>query len=231
MGPRLDQVAELTRGVRLPLPPIPNELLEVLAEGLYRAFEAVRVNAPATVTSGDEPEVTALMEARLNLLVNDDALWRQLVLCVARGKESVNFDGSRLENRPDLAIYLSGRTRSFPLVVEAKVLDTTTSKTVADYCDKGIRRFVEGEYAWANREALMIGYVRDGSTIKAKLTPLLSKAAGTTPPGYLVLQLPSPAGMSSIDLAYTRHGRDFVYPRQTPPNDAQPISIWHLWLA
>ena len=117
------------------------------------------------------------------------------------------------------------------MVVEAKILDTTTSRRVADYCDDGIRRFVEGEYAWASREAFMLGYVRDGSTIKSKLTPALSKAAGSNPPGYLVRQLPRAAGTGGIDLAYTEHGRSFVYPLQTPPNAAQPISIWHLWLA
>ena len=64
--PRLDQVAELTRGVRLPLAPIKDEHIEILAEGLRHAFHYVRTHAPNTVSSGGEPEVTALMQARLN---------------------------------------------------------------------------------------------------------------------------------------------------------------------
>ena len=227
---RHDQVAELTRGVRLPLAPIADEHLEILAEGLRQAFDDIRVHAPATVASGEEPEVTALMQARLNRLIHEDSLWQQLVLSVGRGTESISFDGSHLEKRPDLSIVLSGAERRFPLVAEAKILDAVESKTAALYCKKGIRRFVEGEYAWGNREAFMIGYVRDGSSINTTLTAVLSKGTVLHPRRYLVEALPVPVGSGSSDLAYTRHGRDFVYGSQRPPNSPGPISLWHLWL-
>ena len=74
--PRHDQIAELTRGVRLPLAPIADEHLEILAEGLGRAFDDIRAHAPATVAMGEEPEVTALMQARLIRLIYEDTLWR-----------------------------------------------------------------------------------------------------------------------------------------------------------
>ena len=228
---RPDQVAELTRGVRLPLPAVAEEHLEVLAEGLRQAFDELCVDQPITLASGDENEVTALMEARLNMLIEKGSLWGQLVNCVARGKESVSFDGSHLEKRPDLSIYLSDREQRFPLVAEAKILDAAASKTARLYCDEGVRRFVEGEYAWSNREAFMIGYVRDGSSIDVQLKPFLSKAMGSNPPGYLVEKLPVHAGSSALDLARTRHGRNFVYSAQAPPNSPGSILIWHLWLS
>ena len=229
--PRHDQVAELTRGVRLPLAAIPEDHLEILADGLRQAFDDVRVHATATVATGEEPEVTALMQARLNRLIHEDSLWRQLVLWVGRGTESISFDGSHLEKRPDLSIVLSGAERRFPLIAEAKILDAAASKTAALYCKDGIRRFVEGEYAWGTREAFMIGYVRDGSSIATTLNAVLSKAVDLYPHRYLVEALPVPVGSSSSDLAYTRHRRDFVYGGQRPPNSPGPISVWHLWLA
>src|ERR1022692_3243795 len=61
-----------------------------------------------------------------------------------RGGESISFDGKRLELRPDLGIYLTGRHRNFPLVVECKIIDGPTGKGVDLYCVNGIRRFVEG---------------------------------------------------------------------------------------
>ena len=61
------------------------------------------------------------------------------------------------------------RTRRFPLVAEAKIFDATASKTAALYCENGIRRFVEGEYAWANREAFMVGYVRERIVVITRL--------------------------------------------------------------
>ena len=229
--PRYDQVAELTRGLRLPLAPIADDHLEILAEGLRKAFDDIRADAPDTVAAGEEPEVTALMEARLNRLIDEEPLWRQLVLWVARGTESISFDGSHLEKRPDLSIVLSGVDRRFPLVAEAKILDVAKSKTLAKYCSDGIRRFVEGEYAWGSREAFMMGYIRDGSSIDPTLMGFLSKSADSSPDRYLVEALPIPVGTAPTDLAYTRHGRSFVYGSQTPPNRPGPISLWHLWLA
>ena len=228
--PRHDQVAELTHGVRLPLEPISDDHLQILAEVIRQAFDDVRVRKPNTVRTGTEPEVTALMQTRLNGMLNEDPLWQQLVVWVARGGESINFDGSRLETRPDLSIVLSGTDRRFPLIAEAKILDTTTSKTARTYCEKGIRRFIGGKYAWANREAFMIGYVRDGSSIKPTLGAFLSKAAVANPDRYLVETLPVAVGSGPADLAYTQHGRSFVYGKQRPPNEPGPISLWHLWL-
>ena len=227
---RPDQVAELTRGVRLPVAAISEDHLEILADGFRQAFDDVRVYAATTVATGNEPEVTALLEARLNSLISEDSLWGLLVFAVARGKESISFDGSSLEKRPDLSIVLSGSEPRFPLVAEAKILDSAASKTAALYCKDGIRRFVDGEYAWGNREAFMIGYVRDGSSIDGTLKAFLSKAAAVHPDWYLVKTLPVRVGSNSSDLAYTRHGRNFVYGGQPPPNSPGEISVWHLWL-
>ena len=229
--PRNDQVAELTRGVRLPIAPIPAEHLEILAECIRQAFNDVRARRPVEVATGQESEVTALMQARLNALTQENSLWGQLVLCVVRGAESVSFDGAHLEKRPDLSIVLSSEDRRFPLVVEAKILDAAASKTVALYCKKGIRRFVDGDYTWGRREAFMIGYVRDKSSISTTLRSFLSKAMNTHPHRYQVEALPVPVSPGFSDLARTRHGRGFIYASQRPPNSPGPISIWHLWLA
>ena len=151
--PRPDQVAELTRGLRLPLAAIADDHLEILAERMRQAFDEVRADYPNTVARGEEAEVTTLMQNRLNRLINKDPLWGQLVCYIGRGTESISFDGSHLEKRPDLSIVLSGGERRFPLVAEAKIVDAAASKTARLYCENGIRRFVEGEYAWGNREA------------------------------------------------------------------------------
>ena len=228
--PRQDQVDALTRDLQLPLEPLAHEHLEVIAEGLRQAFEDVRQQAPETVRSGDEPKVTALMQARLNGLLVEDGLWGKLVLWVGRGSESVSFDGKHIEKRPDLSIVLSRSEPRFPLVAEAKILDAASSKTIGLYCQKGIRRFVDGDYAWGNGEAFMIGYVRDGSSIDATLRPFLLAAARSHPDPFRVEALPVHIDADGCELARTKHGRTFVYAGQPPPNNPGPISLWHLWL-
>lgn len=227
---RPDQISELSRSLQLPLPAIAYDHLTVITEGLERAFNDIRASAPHTVALGTEPEVTALLEARLNALIEIDPYWGQLVLCVARGKESLSFDGTHLEKRPDLSIFLTSRARSFPLIAEAKIIDASSGKTEASYCHDGIRRFLIGEYAWGGREAFMIAYVRDGSAITTKLAPYITRPAqGAT--DYATEEGPKDIGYGSADCARSRHSRAFVYLHQAPPADKPgPITLWHLWL-
>jgi len=89
-------------------------------------------------------------------------------------------------------------------------MDNSTGKTEKLYCEKGIRRILNVEYAWATREAFMLAYIRDGSTISSKLTPLLSSAPTHDLTGYSVDEIPVPQGASSIDLARSKHSRSFV---------------------
>src|SRR5690606_13503478 len=115
LTPRPDQVAELTRGLDLPLPAIARTLMIVLAEVLVTAFDDIRAKWPETVATGSEPEVTALLVSRLNAMADDDetGLLRSLVRCVGRGDECISYDGTHLEKQPDLSIWLTNRSARF----------------------------------------------------------------------------------------------------------------------
>lgn len=227
LSPRPDQIAELTRGLALPLQAIDNLHLEIIAEGLAQAFAAVRASAPAVIASGDEAEITALLQARLNAMIEDEPLWGQLVASVVRGAESLSFDGAHLEKRPDLSIHLTARSQRFPLIAEAKIIDATKGEAL--YCSQGVRRFLEGEYGWGGREAIMIAYVRDKTSIASRLSPYLATPVNTAT--YAVQTGPDPLTPSMCDTARSRHGRAFLYAHTpSPTNDPGPISLWHLWL-
>ena len=228
LTPRPDQVAELTRGLDLPLPPIADALMIVLAETVFAAFAAVRASWPVTVVSGTEPEVTALLISRLNAMTEDVGLWGSLVRCVGRGDQFISVDGTHLEKEPDLSIWLTNRSARFPLVAEAKIIDTANGKTATLYCSQGVRRFLVGEYGWGGREALMLGYVRDASTIPARLAPYLAHASHTLTYGVEVS--PIAVGLTG-DCARSQHARSFAYSHLPAPNNLPgPITLWHLWL-
>lgn len=222
---RIDQVGELTRGLGLPLPPIALLHLNVIVDGLGRALSELVATYGAGLASKEEKELNALLQARMNGLCAEDKLFSQLVACVVRGGESVSFDGKRLELRPDLSLYLTGRTTRFPLVVECKIIDSDDGKGVDLYCSKGVRRFVDGEYAWASSEALMIAYVRDGSSVNAVLTPHLSASACSKPDPLRTEAMPV---LGSTNIWTSRHGRAFEYvdSEQGKPGS---IGISHLW--
>ncbi len=227
--PREDQVAELTRGQSLPLAPLHEEHLKCIAAVLNRAWNDLMAERRATLLSGAEAELNSLMEIRLNALLETDALWAMLARNVARGKETISFDGSHLEKRPDLSIYLTDRSPSFPLIVECKLIDVRRRKTVDLYCEDGLLRFVRGDYGWATREAFMLAYVRDNSTIVACLRPFLHESRTKQPDVYRTDALPESISESDMHVARSSHNREFRYVGLG--NGPGAIAIWHLWIA
>lgn len=224
--PRPDQVAELTRGLSLPLPVLDPLHMKVIASGLALAARSVSVDHPAIWIAGSEAEINAIVETRLNRLIDEDTRWNQLVDCVVRGKEALSFDGSHLETRPDLSIFLTGRSRAFPLVVECKLIEVAAGKNEGLYCTNGLSRFVTGKYGWGGQEAMMLGYVRDGSTIDGLLVPYLTGI--TTGPTFATQQMPQTSGIAGHDIAASLHGRSFTYIHAPDPPGA--IAVWHIWV-
>jgi hypothetical protein len=207
-APRDYQIEELTRGVVLPLPALKSRHLKIIAEFLVRAWEGLLETQEQVMRTKEEAEINSLMESRLLSSLDERREWSMLVHTVARGKESLSFDGSSLEKRPDLSIILTER-RGFPLVGECKLIDKTARKEVALYGNEGLARFLNGDYAWYAWEAFMLAYVRDGSSIGDCLTPHLAERQKRVPDPFLTMQLPQTVKFPSQDLAQSRHERRF----------------------
>lgn len=229
-APRPDHIAELTIGTRLPLASICKEHLSVILENISRAWQELQATGAPALQNGDEAEINALLDPRLNHFCQSQPLWKDLVHSVHRGRESMSYDGSKIELRPDLSFILLHGNRHFPMALECKIIDHPNSKTVGLYCTNGIARFVVGDYAWANREAIMLAYVRDGSSLSAKLVPHLAKNAKTKPDRLQTISHPQ----SRIDIHptvwQTEHERSFSYMTTVDGNNPGPISLFHLWL-
>ena len=186
--PRDYQIAELTSGVELPLPALKSRHLRIIAEFFVGPGKASW--QPRGRCDEQEPEINGLMESRLLVFLDKDREWSTLVSNVSRGKESFSFDGSSLEKRPDLCLFLTGRPR-FLLVVECKLIDNKARKEVALYGNNGLARFLNGEYAWYAQEAFMLAYVRDGSTIGDCLAPHLVMRQNSYPIPFSPNNFPS----------------------------------------
>nr|VFK08951.1 MAG: hypothetical protein BECKLPF1236A_GA0070988_100228 [Candidatus Kentron sp. LPFa]VFK27443.1 MAG: hypothetical protein BECKLPF1236C_GA0070990_100472 [Candidatus Kentron sp. LPFa] len=235
--PRPEQVAELTRGVTLPFPAINDEHLLVIVETLAKVWAELSTRH-ANLVERCEPYINTLMATRLKKQCDEgtDAMWNTLISSVARGEESISYDGSHLEKRPDLSLLLTkARQPGFPLIIECKIIDAKTHP-VRLYCDKGLARFIEGEYAWHDRQAIMLAYVRDASTIATSLTPHLDKHRNEETDRFACERLPEAIETGAIettdmDLARSKHGRNFHYIESRNPNAPGPIVVWHLWVS
>ncbi|MGE0503769.1 MAG: hypothetical protein AB7I79_24340 [Rhizobiaceae bacterium] len=229
--PRPEQIDALTRGLVLPLAPLDDEHLFLVADMLATAWDDLGRSSNQTLASGSEAEINALLAARLTGMLNEYPLWEQLVRCITRGTETVSFDGTHLEKRPDLSIHLTARTPAFPLLVECKLIDAPAGKTSALYCSHGLRRFLTGEYGWAIRESMMLAYVRDQSTTASCLAPFLIGSRSQEPEPYPMRHPPVTIARSALDLCKTSHDRAFRYVgREAPVDDPGPVAIWHIWL-
>jgi hypothetical protein len=209
------------------LEPIAEQHLAIILGAISKAWSEVANQASSLLKTGDEAEVNVCIKARLNDFCYSAPLWKDIVAGVALGAESVSFDGRRLEPRPDISLLLRFRNRNFPLVVECKIIDHPNRKTAKLYGEKGIARFVAGDYAWATREAIMLGYVRDGSTIENRLSPYLGGFAELKSDPYRTEQLPHDFDAVHPTAQISVHERSFTYFNGNAPG---PIALWHLWL-
>lgn len=221
--PRDYQIAELTCDGQLSPPPLSTRHLRVISEFLILAWDELLISHLTILRTHDEPDINALMAARLNNIRDERPELRTLVSVVTPGTESTNYNGRSLIKRPDLSIHLTRRPSNFPLIVECKIIDKTSGKRIRLYCKDGLYRFVSGDYAWRTKEAFMLAYVRDNSMIESALTPHLVKHQQKKNL-FLTEQLPKPVNTVSRDLAQSQHGRRF-------PNNLGAISVWHLWLS
>lgn len=229
-APRPDHIANLTMGVQLPLEPIQDVIMSVILETVSNAWQQLCNEGAPALHSGTEPEVSALLGPRLNNLRESNALWSSLVSAVGMGSEAFNFSGTRLQTKPDFHLVLTRRNANFPLIVECKLIDHPKGKTIGLYCANGIERFVCGDYAWANREAIMLAYVRDGSTPPSRLVPHLANSAKTLPDPLMTASHPRSKINIHPTVHHTEHQRNFSYPFAADGNEPGPIGLFHLWL-
>lgn len=222
----------------LPHPPISLSIYLVVEEALRLTWKRMltRPRPGFDLSSATEDVATHELYERLcDEVFNKgvvDGFDRQLFTVVTRESKLRNYDGANLDKMPDLLIGLADRSRVAKtsqdwLFVECKPIDAGHSVGV-HYCDKGIVRFVRGDYAWTMTSALMIGYAVHGYTIHPKLTDAL-----TARPALLTLDQPHPcrrskAGRDSEPVQVSRHAREFAY--LETGKQAPEITIRHLWL-
>jgi len=181
-----------------------------------------------------ERDITIELLKQLVLLLNTNEVRGFSAAVFAppiRGQEVENYCGSEKEKRPDLTFY---RLAVRPVdthnaqFYECKVVGR--GRTLDDYHNDGVMRFVDGRYAWAMPHAGMLAYVSppppaaadvalDGHWTKARSGAL----ANGLPTGEL--QLDTACGPT---VAISIHQRTFLLSDQQCPGD---IVLRHLWLS
>lgn len=224
----------------LPHPAIGLPFILVVRRVLVHAFALLRTRHGA-LAGLKEDQITAALES---VLENDlrrrgtvPGFNRLLFGPVIRHRQVLAHDLIHLGKTPDLCFLPTADeepsrilANQHGLFVECKPVDRAHSAGSA-YCGDGLLRFVDGRYAWAMQEGLMLAYVRDGRTIAGHLVPAMRKASQA---GLRTVEPPTTTGMPGAGalpdaeaLHRSRHRRGFPWP--DGKGQATDITIYHLW--
>ena len=209
---------------------------------LCRAFDILRERG-INLAAAKEDDLTAALRS---VIENDlrqsgsvNGFNRRTYESVIRQGQVANFDGTRRAKTPDLCFKLRDDDLEPRLVlsefdalfVECKPVDAT-HPVGSKYCDDGLIRFVNGDYAWAMQEGMMLAYSRDGRTIADHLVPAMSDASRMK--SLATTQLPQPSRSSKAAansraeaVHISKHDRSFSWP--DGKGIATEITVYHLW--
>lgn len=215
-------------------------LFWVVEAALRKAWEMVTSDTAATAAWRTE------LEDKLTLRLMEtltDTVWHRRVIpgfdnavfsTPNREAKVRNFNGCRPDKMPDLwlqfaSIPSDAKPSQFGIFIECKPVDNA-HPVGTHYCGKGIIRFIQGDYAWAMQEGIMLAYAASGYDTERKLLPHISaKKSGQ----YAATENPVRCPKSSEDCLAERslistHKRDFAYceNRRRAPN----IKLRHIWL-
>lgn len=226
---------------QLPHPSIMDGVLKIIENAIREAWTRVIENMDISSMQAKDAYEDQLTEALWKYL-EEIRLQSSSGFCpdqfesVQRESNWRNVPNSSIDKQPDLVFKFSGKPRFGVdldsaaydgLFVECKPIDSK-HPIQGHYLDKGLSRFVDGTYAWAMQDAMMLGYTDDTTNLNSKLIPALSKL--TVQESLKMSGSPSPCiGDTAIsDRCETHHIRDWEYQHNREKSGL--IRIRHLWL-
>ena len=217
---------------KLPHPKIPQRIVLLLCSVIKRAWLLLEENSLSnfSLQSVDEDTITQilveLIENRLRKTGEVDGFDSALFGKVAREPKITNYNKEHPDKMPDILFDLKRETQPIlsdqdGLFVECKPVDSNHG-ILSCYCKKGLIRFVNGDYAWAMQDALMVGYIKGTYSFK-KFASVLDDGKN-----YAILKTTKHSVVDNHTIYHSRHKRGFKWLENR--GQACPISVTHLWL-
>ena len=227
---------------RLPHPSLGLPVILLIRKVLGRAFALMREQDYPIVEANEDDitrELRTIIENNLRQTGEIPGFSRRTFDFTVRQGQWENYNRKVVTKTPDLYFRLrrddSPNTKLVSefdgLFVECKPVDRKHPAGSA-YCDLGIQRFIDGHYAWAMPEAMMLGYARHGRTIPTHLVPAMEEEKRRS--SLQIKSMPHPVAPKSkpgVPFAHTLHsschGRSFPWWENKGP--ASDITIYHVW--
>ncbi|WP_445372858.1 hypothetical protein ACH518_10490 [Methylomonas sp. HW2-6] len=225
---------------KLPHPPIMEGMIEIIENAIRAAWkqviETIDLNGIKTEDAYEDQITEALCKYLEGIrLKSSSGFCPDQFESVQRESNWRDYQNFSIDKQPDLVFKFFGKRPGVDfdsayydgLFIECKPIDSK-HPIQGHYLDKGLSRFVDGTYAWAMQNAMMLGYTNHGNNLNSKLIPVLSKSS--VQESLKMCDPPSPCINDTVifDRCETRHTRDWIY--QHNGEKAGFIRIRHLWL-
>lgn len=225
----------LRREREYPFDDLPITIKLIIIRAIQAAWERIVQDANRRggrlLEEGEEVLTARLAQCLADIQAEDHpsgfsaSLFQNLV----REEAVASYDDRSLKKRPDLTFRLNStkpgmeRSPNSGLFVECKVVGPR--HPLKDYCEKGLFRFVCGEYAWAMPCGMMIGYAGEGYTIEGRLNDYLESEGAETLNLQILPRVVS-ALSESVPVYETGHRRTWSRNGKSHGD----ITVLHLWL-
>jgi hypothetical protein len=222
----------------LPHPPLSIALLLIVEDAIRVAWKILIEHPPTGFDMLTAVEGTINHHLRETL---QDCVWDRglvdgfdalQVACINSAEEVRDYSGRELQKKPDMIVKLVGmpanaRPSQYGIFIECKPVDKNHTP-VKHYCGFGIERFVDGSYAWAMQEGMMIGYIAGDDDPVETLSVALQKCQENTLPIGKPAFCPRSVPEDNMRTVVTRHSRSFSYVETNIK--APEILLRHVWL-
>lgn len=217
----------------LPHPQISQRIVLLVCKVIKMAWQLLEEMPPSDfiLQSADEDTITQVLveiiENRLRKNGGVDGFNCALFGKVTRDQKIPNVDKKLPDKMPDIFFDLKRDQLAIlsdqdGLFVECKPVDRN-HPILSCYCKKGLVRFVNGDYAWAMQDALMVGYVK-GRYSFIKLASVLDDGEKSA-----ALKTTIHSAVDEYGIYRSSHNREFEWPESC--GQACPITVSHLWLS
>jgi hypothetical protein len=219
-------------------PAWPVTLIEKVDQALSMAWQRIQATHPEIIGTEDEDQITDQLVTELTLMRRRDeptGFNSNFFGLPTRDGKLPNRSGKSIDQMPDLTIHLShprsGVTddRHDALFYECKVLKGRRNLNL--YRKHGIKRFLDGQYAWRMPHAGMIGYIFapfPQSPLTA-LTDYFSKTVKKMTIGATLGCSSSPMVAMSAPNSNVSDIASTVHTRPTAGSGSNDIQLRHLW--
>ena len=226
------RVGFFTEGIHfeLPHPSISERVILLICEVIDTAWHLLEQYPPAnfSLVASTENEITAklkeVIENRLRMSGEVPGFNKKTFGKMVRDSKISNYNGEHLDKMPDMFFDLKREDYAIlsehdGLFVECKPVDKD-HPILSCYLKEGLNRFVNGDYAWAMQEALMIGYSNSKNS-QSKL------AIGLDNSNSAFLNTVSHSSLDSNHIYKSQHNRNFEWLDNY--GKVCPIKVYHLW--